>query len=122
MEPEVPIGVSSPTGPNRAGSMAKQTLVSRLRDDVGNAIGRRTDALKKELRAIGEDYKEVGRIALYGKKKKRTKRTKRASAENRRRPAAGKAKARTLASRTSRAATGKNQRARTSKKKRAKRK
>ena len=38
--------------------MAKQSLVSRLKD---------------ELRAIGDDYKEVGRIAVYGRKKKKAK-------------------------------------------------
>jgi hypothetical protein len=56
--------------------MAKQSLASmplnalvKLRESVSAIISRRTDALKKELRAIGEDYKEVGRIAIYGKKK-----------------------------------------------------
>jgi hypothetical protein len=41
----------------------------KLRDRLGAIISRRTDALKKELRSLGEDYKEVGRIAIYGKKK-----------------------------------------------------
>ena len=56
--------------------MAKQKLASmplgalvKLRDRVGAIINRRTEALKKELRSLGEDYKEVGRIAIYGKKK-----------------------------------------------------
>ena len=56
--------------------MAKQNLASmplnalvKLRESVSGIISRRTDALKKELRAMGEDYKEVGRIAIYGKKK-----------------------------------------------------
>jgi len=56
--------------------MAKQSLASmsldallKLRDEVGAALSRRAEGLKKELRALGEDYKEVGRIAIYGKKK-----------------------------------------------------
>jgi len=64
-------------------AMAKPRLTSmpldallKLREHVGAIINRRVDILKKELRALGEDYKEVGRIAIYGKKKKRTKRRK----------------------------------------------
>jgi hypothetical protein len=56
-------------------AMAKPRLTSmpldallKLRDQVGAIINRRVDVLKKELRALGEDYKEVGRIAIYGKK------------------------------------------------------
>ena len=47
--------------------MAKRTLGARLRD---------------ELRAIGEDYKAVGRIAIYGRKKKK-KAAKRRTAKSR---------------------------------------
>ena len=57
--------------------MAKQRLASmplgalmKLRDRVGAIIDRRATALKKELRSLGEDYAEVGRIAVYGRKKK----------------------------------------------------
>ena len=75
--------------------MAKQRLASlplgalvRLRDRLGVIIGQRTDALKKELRSLGEDYKEVGRIAIYGKKKaKRRKPSRKAAAKRVTRPA-----------------------------------
>ncbi|MGH6768257.1 MAG: H-NS family nucleoid-associated regulatory protein [Xanthobacteraceae bacterium] len=56
--------------------MAKPKLASmgvgaliKLRDDISAVLARRAEALKKELRSLGEDYKEVGRIAIYGKKK-----------------------------------------------------
>lgn len=56
--------------------MAKQSLGSmsidallKLRDKVGTIINRRAELLKKELRSLGEDYREVGRIAIYGKRK-----------------------------------------------------
>jgi DNA-binding protein H-NS len=55
--------------------MAKKSLASmtsdalvKLRDQVSAILGRRADSLKKELRSLGEDYKDVGRIALYGRK------------------------------------------------------
>jgi DNA-binding protein H-NS len=41
----------------------------KLRDDVAAALGRRADALKKELAEIGSDYAQVGRIAIYGKRR-----------------------------------------------------
>lgn len=41
----------------------------QLRDDVAAALGRKAAALKKELASLGSDYAEVGRIAIYGKKK-----------------------------------------------------
>jgi DNA-binding protein H-NS len=41
----------------------------KLRDDVAAALARRADALKKELASLGSDYAEVGRIAIYGKRK-----------------------------------------------------
>jgi DNA-binding protein H-NS len=56
--------------------MAKQNLAAmsvdallRLRDDIGAALGRKVDVLKKELASLGSDYAEVGRIAVYGRKK-----------------------------------------------------
>ena len=86
--------------------MAKQNLASmplnalvKLRESVSAIISRRTDALKKELRAMGEDYKEVGRIAIYGKKKakkrKAGRKVGRKVAANGRRKAGRKAVART---------------------------
>jgi hypothetical protein len=60
--------------------MAKQRLASmplgalmKLRDRVGAMIDSRATALKKELRSLGEDYTEVGRIAIYGRRKKKKK-------------------------------------------------
>src|SRR3977135_1270673 len=41
----------------------------KLRDEVAAALSKKADALKKELAAIGSDYAEVGRIAIYGRKK-----------------------------------------------------
>jgi DNA-binding protein H-NS len=41
----------------------------KLRDDVAAALGRKADALRKEIASLGSDYAEVGRIAIYGKKK-----------------------------------------------------
>jgi hypothetical protein len=62
--------------------MAKQRLASmplgalmKLRDRVGAMIDERAVALKKELRSLGDDYREVGRIAIYGRKKRRKRRT-----------------------------------------------
>jgi DNA-binding protein H-NS len=56
--------------------MAKSTNLSRLsipaltklRDDVAAALLLKAEALKKELVAIGSDYAEVGRIAIYGRR------------------------------------------------------
>jgi len=53
---------------SRLASLSIGALV-KMRDEIGSILGRRADALKKELRALGEDYKEVGRIAIYGRKK-----------------------------------------------------
>ena len=57
--------------------MAKQNLASmsvdallKLKDDIGTALSKKADALKKELVSLGSDYAEVGRIAVYGKKSK----------------------------------------------------
>lgn len=55
--------------------MAKQNLSSMtvdalltLRDQIGAVLSSRADDLKKELKAIGADYADVGRIAVFGKK------------------------------------------------------
>jgi predicted nucleic acid-binding Zn ribbon protein len=39
-------------------------VLLKMRDDVTAAIGKKADALKKELAEVGADYKEVGRTAL----------------------------------------------------------
>jgi DNA-binding protein H-NS len=41
----------------------------RLRDEIGVALSKKAKALKKQLASLGADYAEVGRIAVYGKKK-----------------------------------------------------
>ena len=79
--------------------MAKQSLASmsagalvKLRNDISTILSRRAEALKQELRSLGEDYAHVGRIAVYGKKNAAKKR-----AEKRR---AAKTRDDTLARRT----------------------
>ena len=42
---------------------------AKMRDEIGSILNRRADALKKDLRALGEDYNRVGRIAIYGRTK-----------------------------------------------------
>ncbi len=49
-------------------SMSVDALL-QLRNDIGTALKRKAEALKKELAALGEDYAEVGRIAIHGKKR-----------------------------------------------------
>jgi len=49
-------------------SMSVDALL-KLRNEVGAILSRRADALKKELASLGADYADVGRIALYGRKK-----------------------------------------------------
>jgi DNA-binding protein H-NS len=49
-------------------SMSVEALF-RLRDGVAAALNQKAEALKKELRSLGEDYAEVGRIAIYGRKR-----------------------------------------------------
>jgi DNA-binding protein H-NS len=56
--------------------MAKQTLASmsieallKLRNEIGAALGRKADLLKKELASLGDDFAGVGRIAIHGKRK-----------------------------------------------------
>ena len=53
---------------SKLASLSINALV-KMRDDIGTILGNRAESLKRELRAIGEDYKEVGRIAVYGKRK-----------------------------------------------------
>jgi hypothetical protein len=54
--------------------MPSRALV-KLRDRVGAILRRRADAVTRELRALGQDYAEVGRIALYGKKRAKRAKT-----------------------------------------------
>jgi DNA-binding protein H-NS len=51
-------------------SMSVDALL-KLRDDIGVVLSRRADALKKELASLGADYREVGRIAIYGKNRRK---------------------------------------------------
>ena len=55
--------------------MAKQTIAAmsiealvKLRNEIGAALNRKAELLRKELASLGSDYAGVGRIALYGKK------------------------------------------------------
>jgi DNA-binding protein H-NS len=54
--------------PSKLASMSVEELI-KMRDDVATALGRKADALKKELVSLGSADAEVGRIAIYGKKK-----------------------------------------------------
>jgi DNA-binding protein H-NS len=56
--------------PSNLASMSIDALL-KLRDDVGAVLSRRADALKKELASLGADYAAVGRIAIYGKNKRK---------------------------------------------------
>jgi DNA-binding protein H-NS len=56
--------------------MAKANLASmtveallQLRDDLGRVLSRKASQLQQELAALGSDYAEVGRIAVYGRKR-----------------------------------------------------
>ena len=51
-------------------SLLSVEALFQLRDEVAAALGQKAEALKKELASLGADYAEVGRIAVYGKKKK----------------------------------------------------
>ena len=42
----------------------------KLRDEIGVALSKRADALKQQLASLGSDYAEVGRIAVYGRRRK----------------------------------------------------
>jgi len=50
-------------------SLLSVEALFQLRDEVAAALGQKAEALKKELASLGADYAEVGRIAVYGKKK-----------------------------------------------------
>ena len=50
-------------------SLLSVDALFKLRNDVAAAIAQKAEALKKELRSLGEDYAEVGRIAIYGRKR-----------------------------------------------------
>jgi DNA-binding protein H-NS len=57
-------------------AMAKQTIASmsiealvKLRNEIGAALNRKAELLKKELASLGDDFAEVGRIAIHGKRK-----------------------------------------------------
>jgi DNA-binding protein H-NS len=50
-------------------SLLSVEALFKLRDDVAAALSSKAEALKKELAAIGSDYAEVGRIAIYGRKR-----------------------------------------------------
>jgi DNA-binding protein H-NS len=52
------------------GSMSVDALV-KLRAEIGDVLSRKAQALKAQLASLGSDYAEVGRIALYGRKKSR---------------------------------------------------
>jgi DNA-binding protein H-NS len=53
--------------PSKLASLSVQALF-KLRDEVAAALGRKAEALKKELASLGSDYANVGRIAIYGRK------------------------------------------------------
>ena len=59
----------------RLASMSVDALL-KLRNDISGILSRRVEALRRELRSLGEDYKEVGRIAIYGKKSKKASKAK----------------------------------------------
>lgn len=52
-------------------AMTSGALV-KLRDQIGSILNRRASALQRELRSLGTDYAEVGRIAVYGRRKAKT--------------------------------------------------
>jgi len=56
--------------PSNFASMSVDALL-KLRDSIGVVLSRKAVQLKKELASLGTDYAEVGRIAIYGKKKTR---------------------------------------------------
>ena len=54
--------------PSSLASMSVDALL-KLRDDIGAVLIRKAEGLKKELASLGADYAEVGRIAIYGKRR-----------------------------------------------------
>jgi len=55
--------------PKSFASLSVEALL-KMRDDINAVLTRKADTLKKELAALGSDYAEVGRIAIYGRKGK----------------------------------------------------
>jgi DNA-binding protein H-NS len=51
-------------------SLLSVEALFKLRDEVAAALGQKAEALKKELASLDADYAEVGRIAVYGNKKR----------------------------------------------------
>ena len=49
-------------------SYSIQALV-KLRDEVRAVLASKAASLRKELSAVGSDFADVGKIAMYGKKK-----------------------------------------------------
>ena len=50
-------------------SLLSVEALFKLRDDVAAALDQKAEAMKKQLRSLGADYAEVGRIAIYGRKR-----------------------------------------------------
>ena len=50
-------------------SMSVETLL-QLRNDVSRFLSQKASQLQRDLAALGADYAEVGRIAVYGRKNK----------------------------------------------------
>jgi len=53
--------------PQNLTSLSVDALL-KLREDIGEVLSRKADTLKNELKAIGADYAQVGRIAVHGRK------------------------------------------------------
>jgi DNA-binding protein H-NS len=53
--------------PKSLASLSIDALL-KMRDGITAALATKAKALKKELEQMGADYKELGRIAIYGKK------------------------------------------------------
>jgi DNA-binding protein H-NS len=51
-------------------SLLSVDALFKLRDDVAAALDRKAEGLKKQIAALGSDYAEVGRIAVYGRKRR----------------------------------------------------
>jgi DNA-binding protein H-NS len=54
--------------PSKLSSLSIDALF-KLRDDVAAVLSQKGAALKNQLASLGSDYAEVGRIAIYGRKK-----------------------------------------------------
>jgi DNA-binding protein H-NS len=51
-------------------SMSLDALV-KLRTEIGDVLSQKAQALKAQLASLGSDFAEVGRTAVYGRKKSR---------------------------------------------------